>query len=111
MDNIEIFRNKMSNLMDNDINSSKRTIVNDVGGGVYKKENNLDKLNDYLFDQLDKLANSKDEALKQEINKSFAITSLASQIVNNLNTRLKAIKISKDYKIDNPLFPIKENKK
>ncbi len=38
MDNIEIFRNKMSNLMDNDINSSKRTIVNDVGGEFTKKK-------------------------------------------------------------------------
>ena len=113
MDDINVFKEKMNSLVSDKNSSIEKETTNVVSGGGEKltKENNLNKLNDVLFEQLDRLTNCNDENLNKEISKSFAITSLASQIVNNANTYLKAIKTSKEYKVEEPLFLLNNENK
>lgn len=57
------------------------------------------KLNDYLFDQIEKL-NNKDADLEKEIPKAKVIAQLSQQIINNANTCLKAVRTVKEFEID-----------
>lgn len=74
---------------------------------VPTKENNdtkntLLRLNDILFEQLNKLNHVKDDVdFEKEIRKSYAVSQLAQQIVANTNTCIKAIKLAKEDNIDN----------
>ena len=74
---------------------------------VPTKENNdtkntLLRLNDILFEQLNKLKHVKyDVDFEKEIIKSYAVSQLAQQIVANTNTCIKAIKLAKEDNIDN----------
>ena len=54
---------------------------------------NLGTLNDYLFDELEKLSKElNEEDLMKEINRSRAISSLAKNIIDNANVVLEAKK-------------------
>lgn len=63
-----------------------------------KKENTLQTLNNYLFEQLSNL-NDNSNDLDKEIRKSYAVTQLAQQIINNANTCIKAVKLANEHKI------------
>jgi len=64
-------------------------------------KNTLGDLNNYLFAQMERLDDESlsDEDLKKELERSKAITGIASQIVANANLVLKA-KIAYDENID-----------
>lgn len=56
-------------------------------------ENNLCKLNDYLFDEIEKLSKDiPEEKLNMEIQRSRAISSLAKNVIDNANVVLEAQK-------------------
>lgn len=59
---------------------------------------NLKDLNNHLFGQLDRLKdeNLKGDELKEEIERSKAVSSIAATIINNGNLVLKAKKFSDD---------------
>lgn len=63
-----------------------------------KKDNTLQSLNDYLFEQLSNLNNNQKD-LNTEIRKSYAVTQLAQQIINNANTCIKAAKLVNENEI------------
>lgn len=56
-------------------------------------------LNDYLFEQIEKL-NSADVNLEKEIPKAKVIAQLSQQIINNANTYIKAVRTVKEFEID-----------
>ena len=55
-------------------------------------KNKLSDLNNHLFAELERLSDEdlKEEKLLDEIERAKAITSVASQIINNANLALKA---------------------
>lgn len=63
-----------------------------------KKDNTLQSINDYLFEQLSNLNNNQKD-LNTEIRKSYAVTQLAQQIINNANTCIKAAKLVNENEI------------
>lgn len=67
-------------------------------------KNNLADLNDYLFEELERLNDDEeldsDEKLDKEIKRSKAITSVAQQIINNANVVLGSMKYASEYGIE-----------
>jgi hypothetical protein len=61
-------------------------------------KNTLGDLNNYLFAQLERLddENLKSEELEKEINRTKAITAVASQIISNGSLVLEAQKLNDD---------------
>ena len=59
-------------------------------------KNDLSSLNDYLFEELERLNDTEElaneDAMEREIKRSKAITNVAQQIINNANTVLEAQK-------------------
>lgn len=66
-------------------------------------KNNLADLNDYLFEELERLNDDdeldSEEKLDKEIKRSKAITSVAQQIINNANVVLNAKKHADEFGI------------
>lgn len=68
-------------------------------------KNNLNSLNDYLFEQLERL--NDDENLEEtdnfdkEIKRTKAITEVAKTIIDNANTVINATKIASEIGISN----------
>ncbi len=62
--------------------------------------NNLASLNNYLFEELERLNDDEelkdDSNLEKEIKRSKAITNVAQTIINNANTVLEAQKFMND---------------
>lgn len=71
--------------------------------------NNLVELNNYLFEELERLNDEEelqeDGALEKEIKRSKAITNVAQQIINNANTVLNAKKYVDECGIPNNAVP------
>lgn len=72
----------------------------------YEREymkNNLNELNNYLFEELERL--NDDEELKtnmdNEIKRAKAITSISTAIINNARVILEAKKYADEYGIEN----------
>ena len=65
----------------------------------------LGALNDYLFEQLERLNDDEeladDESFKKEIQRIKAITQVSTAIVNNAKLVLDAKKYAKEYGIEN----------
>ena len=63
--------------------------------------NNLTDLNNILFEQLERLQDDEtmknDDAFKKEIERSKAVTNLASQIIQNGALSLKACQYAEEY--------------
>ena len=59
-----------------------------------KTKQSLNSLNEYLFEQLERVTNTdlEGEALDAELKRSQAVTGLASQIVKSAGIQLNAIK-------------------
>lgn len=79
-------------------------------------KNNLGDLNNYLFEELERL--NDDESLEndvdfeKELKRSKAITDVASKIIDNASTVIKAIEISQEYGTDvAPMLQIGTNNK
>lgn len=66
-------------------------------------KNNLNELNNYLFEELERL--NDDEELKtnmdNEIKRAKAITSISTAIINNARVILEAKKYADEYGIEN----------
>lgn len=64
-------------------------------------KNNLNDLNDYLFEELERLNDdeslSSDVDFDKEIKRSKAITDVASKIIDNASTLLKAAELQEEY--------------
>lgn len=62
-------------------------------------KNNLVDLNDYLFEQLDRLSNDDltDEGLETELKRAKAMTSVAANIINSTAVILDAQKHKDEY--------------
>ena len=65
------------------------------------KNNNLTALNNILFEQLERLQDDEamkdDAAFQKEIERSKAVTNLASQIIQNGALSLKACQYAEEY--------------
>lgn len=61
--------------------------------------NTLIDLNDYLFEQIERLNDEelKGDELDQEIKRSKAVSSVANQMINLANTVLDATKFNNEY--------------
>ena len=58
--------------------------------------NDLNSLNNYLFDELERLSNINtldEKSLIKEINRSKAVSSIATNIINNANVVIEANKL------------------
>lgn len=64
-------------------------------------KNKLTDLNDYLFEELERLNDDENldkiEDFEKEIKRSKAITDVAAHIISNANTLLEASKLSAEY--------------
>lgn len=57
-------------------------------------KNNFDSLNDALFAQMERLANTTDkDELEREIERSKAVSQLAGNIISNANTALSLMRL------------------
>lgn len=66
-------------------------------------KNNLSSLNDYLFEQLERLNDEEElqgENLKREIDRSNAISNIASGIIKNAEVILKAKQLANEWGTD-----------
>lgn len=59
---------------------------------------NLNYLNEILFGQLEKIK-SNDVDLENELRKTYAVSQLAQQIINNANTCIKAVQLTHKHEI------------
>ena len=75
-------------------------------------KNKLSDLNNLLFEQLERLQDDelKGDDLDHEIARSKAVTSIASQIIQNGNLAMRAAEFSAEYGTDkNPVVGLIEN--
>ena len=74
--------------------------------------NKLMDLNDLLFEQLEKLVTAEgDEEIKNEINRSKAVSGIATNIIATANLSLEAKKIQLEYGVEeSSLIPQLVNK-
>lgn len=72
-------------------------------------KNNLQELNNYLFEELERLNDNEEldseEKLDKEIKRSKAITNVAQTIINNANTVLNAKKYCDDLGLEQKDIP------
>lgn len=59
----------------------------------------LDDLNEYLFEELDRIANDdlSEEQLDKEIKRAASVTKIAQTIINNGNLALSAMNAANEY--------------
>ena len=72
-------------------------------------KNNLQELNNYLFEELERLNDDEEleneDKLDKEMKRSKAITNVAQTIINNANLVLNAKKYSEESGIDKKEIP------
>jgi len=72
-------------------------------------KNNLVALNDYLFEELERLNDDEtmreEDNFKKEMNRSKAISQVAKNIIDNANTMLEAKKYADEYCPNNKEMP------
>ena len=75
-------------------------------------KNQLIDLNNHLFAQMERLGDEdlSQEELKQEIDRSKAMTGISNQIVNNASLALDAKKFQREYGNGQELPPMIESK-
>lgn len=75
-------------------------------------KNSLSDLNNYLFEELERLNDdeslSNDVEFEKEIKRSKAITEVASKIIDNASTVITAMKLKEEYGCEN--LPMLGNK-
>lgn len=61
-------------------------------------KNNLEALNNILFEQLEKLQDDENMEInfEEEIKKSKAIVAISAQVINGMNLSLKAMRFQRD---------------
>lgn len=71
-------------------------------------KNTLTDLNNYLFEELERLNDDSisDERLQVEIQKADAVTKVCETIISNSNLALKTVSLMNDYGVD-PVNPTK----
>lgn len=68
--------------------------------------NKLADLNNLLFEQLENLVTAETEDdVKREVNKSKAVSSLASNIINCAELSLNAKRLQLEYGLEEPIAP------
>ena len=68
--------------------------------------NKISDLNNLLFEQLENLITAEtDEEIKTQVNKSKAVSSLASNIVNCAELSIKAKSLQLEYGVDEAIVP------
>lgn len=70
-------------------------------------KNNLSSLNDYLFEELERLNDDEDleKNLDKELKRSKAISSIAKNIIDNANVVLEAAKLQNEYGLEKKELP------
>jgi len=65
-------------------------------------KNNLSNLNDYLFEQLDRLTNDDfvGEKLREEIARVEAVVDVSAKIIENANLQVNVCKMAYDAGVD-----------
>lgn len=66
----------------------------------YQRQGTFDDLNNALFAQLDRLANAGKDEIEYEIERSKAVSSLATNINNNMANAVKVARIMADEGMD-----------
>ena len=91
---VRLIINKAINNTKEYINCIEIRKLNKIGGNMGK---NLGSLNDYLFEELERLNNTEiinnDDKLIKEINRSKAISNIATNIINNANVVVEVNKL------------------
>ena len=91
---VRLIINKAINNTKQYINCIEIRKLNKIGGNMGK---NLGSLNDYLFEELERLNNTEiinnDDKLIKEINRSKAISNIATNIINNANVVVEVNKL------------------
>ena len=57
----------------------------------------LNKLNEHLFEQLDRLSKAKSGELEQEIERAKALEGISTKVIDAHNTQLQAVKLIAEY--------------
>lgn len=69
-------------------------------------KNKITDLNNILFEQLENLMGAEtDEELEKEINRSKAVSTIATNIVNSADLTLQATKVQLEYGRQAPIIP------
>lgn len=95
MSAIKLSSNEMRSILKN---VEKQSITNNKENQEIKMKNKLTDLNNHLFEQLERLNDEdlSEEQLEKEIKRSKAITSIATNIINNGNLILNSMKFVED---------------
>lgn len=73
-------------------------------------KNKITDLNNLLFEQLERLIDAEsDEEIDKEINRSKAVSSIATNIVNTADLSLQATKVQLEFGLKKPVIPQLEN--
>ena len=73
-------------------------------------KNKITDLNNLLFEQLERLIDAEDDEIEKEINRSRAVSSIATNIVSTADLTLKATEIQLEYGLKQPIIPQLGNK-
>jgi hypothetical protein len=70
-----------------------------VGKGEYEMGYSLEKLNNILFDQLERLSNNdlRGDRLEEELKRTDQLVKVSGQIINSGNLQLNAMKHADEY--------------
>lgn len=100
----DFLNNNMNKIIKKETNTKRNfKMVSNIGGIDMK--NNLNKLNNMLFEELEKLNNVSSEELNIELNRANSMSKIASQIINNAHLGLKAVELANSIEINKKEMP------